>query len=115
MKVIIDRFEENIAVVELNGEMLNAPRALFGEAREGDVVELRILPRSAADPDASEKAEDDAIAPAAEASDDPAAKAEQVRAATMRLFGFDQPKQETPDEENPAAMFKKLRNKKKNK
>ena len=47
MKVIIDRFEEDIAVVELNGEMLNAPRALFADAKEGDMVELTVLPRSA--------------------------------------------------------------------
>ena len=40
MKVIIDRFEKNIAVVELNGEMLHAPRALFAHAKEGDVVEI---------------------------------------------------------------------------
>ena len=45
MKVIIDRFEENIAVVELDGEMLHAPRALFADAQEGDTVELRVLPR----------------------------------------------------------------------
>ena len=50
MKVIIDRFEENTAVVELNGEILNAPRALFAEAHEGDVVELTVLPRKSADP-----------------------------------------------------------------
>ena len=98
MKVIIDRFEGNIAVAELNGEMLNAPRALFSEAQEGDTVELTVLPRRTAqsDPDA-----------------DPAEQAEQLRVATRRLFGLDQ-KEEQPDDD-PAAMFKKLRNKKKKK
>lgn len=98
MKVIIDRFEGNIAVVELNGEMLNAPRALFAEAQEGDTVELTVLPRRSAksDPDA-----------------DPAAQAEQLRVATRRLFGLDQKEEQSDDD--PAAMFKKLRNKKKKK
>ena len=58
MRVIIDRFEEDIAVVELNGEMLNAPRALFGEAKEGDTVELTVLSRQAATQD--DAADDDA-------------------------------------------------------
>lgn len=49
MKVIIDRFEENIAVVELDGEMLNAPRALFRDAEEGDAVEISVLPRNTAE------------------------------------------------------------------
>lgn len=38
MKVIVDRFEEDIAVVELDGELYRAPRALFSEAQEGDAV-----------------------------------------------------------------------------
>lgn len=42
MKVIIDRIEGDLAVVELDGEMITAPRALFGDAREGDAV--MILP-----------------------------------------------------------------------
>ena len=58
MRVIIDRFEEDIAVVELNGEMLTAPRALFGEAKEGDTVELTVLPRQEATQD--DTADDDA-------------------------------------------------------
>lgn len=49
MKVIIDRFEEDLAVVELDGEMLNAPRALFAGANEGDTVELTVLPRTKAE------------------------------------------------------------------
>lgn len=56
MRVIIDRFEEDIAVVELDGEMLHAPRALFSEAHEGDTVELTVLPRE------SGKEEDDSPA-----------------------------------------------------
>lgn len=36
VQVIIDRFEEEYAVLELeSGEMLNAPRVLFSEFREG--------------------------------------------------------------------------------
>ena len=38
MKVIIDRIEGDIAMVELDGEMLKIPRALIGDAREGDAV-----------------------------------------------------------------------------
>lgn len=70
MKVIIDRFEEDIAVVELDGKMLHAPRALFAQAQEGDTVELTVLPRE------SEVAAEDA-------------------------------------EDSPAALFAKLRKKKK--
>ena len=46
MRVIIDRFEEDIAVVELNGEMLSAPAALFKGAVEGDAVEITVLGRA---------------------------------------------------------------------
>ena len=46
MKVIIDRFEEDIAVIELNGEMLNVPRALFAGCEEGDAVEITRLGRA---------------------------------------------------------------------
>lgn len=45
MKVIIDRIEEQVAIVELeNGEMLNVPYALLSPmgAKEGDVVQLCI-------------------------------------------------------------------------
>ncbi len=45
MLVKIDRFEEDLAVLELDGRMLNAPRELFAEAKEGDTVELKILKR----------------------------------------------------------------------
>ena len=54
MRVIIDRFEEDIAVVEADGRMLNAPRALFPEAREGDAVEITVLGRPK--PEAGESA-----------------------------------------------------------
>ena len=43
MRIIIDRFEGDIAVVELGDKMLNAPRELFPKAKEGDTVEIRIL------------------------------------------------------------------------
>lgn len=37
-KVIIDRFEGDFAIVELEGTMLELPRVLLPEAKEGDVV-----------------------------------------------------------------------------
>ncbi len=43
MRIIIDRFEGDIAVVELDNEMLNVPRGLFPGAREGDAVEITVL------------------------------------------------------------------------
>jgi hypothetical protein len=43
MKVIIDRIEENIAVVELpDGSMTNLPITLFDNAKEGDVVNISV-------------------------------------------------------------------------
>ena len=43
MKAIIDRFEEDHAVVELNEKMYNIPRALIPhDAREGDTIEITI-------------------------------------------------------------------------
>lgn len=43
MKVILDRFEEDFALVELeNKEILNIPRILVSEAEEGDIIEIRI-------------------------------------------------------------------------
>ena len=47
MKVIIDRLEEDIAVVELDGELYRAPRALFGDAEEGDAVLITPVGRNA--------------------------------------------------------------------
>ena len=49
MKVIIDRFEEDTAIVELDGEMLSAPRALFGDASEGDTIEINNLGKTPPD------------------------------------------------------------------
>ncbi len=43
MRVIIDRFEEDYAVVELNEMMYTVPRALFDGAHEGDAVEITVL------------------------------------------------------------------------
>ena len=43
MRVIIDRFEGDIAVVEAGKKRLNAPRALFPKAEEGDTVEITVL------------------------------------------------------------------------
>ena len=83
MKVIIDRFEENIAVVELDGEMLNAPRALFEGAREGDTVEITVLPRNIE----------------TEISETP--------------MNPDDSAPEDQGDESPAALFRKLRSKSK--
>lgn len=46
MRIIIDRFEGDIAVVETDGEMYEMPRALLGEAREGDAVEISVIGRA---------------------------------------------------------------------
>ena len=46
MRIIIDRFEEEFAVAELPDQtMLNVPKALFENAREGDAVEITVLGR----------------------------------------------------------------------
>lgn len=44
MRVILDRYEGDYAVVELeSGELVNMPRILAMNAEEGDIIELRIL------------------------------------------------------------------------
>ena len=42
MKIIIDRFEGELAVVELpNGNMINCPKAILpGDAKEGDIISI---------------------------------------------------------------------------
>ena len=47
MKVIIDRFEGEIAIVECDGRMMNIPRALVGDAKEGDAVMITPMGRNA--------------------------------------------------------------------
>ena len=47
MKVIIDRFEGDIAVVECEGKMMNIPRALVGGAHEGDAVMITPVGKNA--------------------------------------------------------------------
>ena len=47
MKVIIDRFEGDIAVIELDGEVYSAPRALFPGCEEGDAVQITRLGKAA--------------------------------------------------------------------
>lgn len=43
MKVTIDRFEENIAVVEIDvGKFCDVPKELFPGAKAGDVIDIRI-------------------------------------------------------------------------
>lgn len=85
--MIIDRFEEDIAVVELDGEMLNAPRALFEGAEEGDTVEITVLPRNTAEHNEADTTE-------APTGSDETASADQ-------------------SDESPAALFRKLRSKSK--
>ena len=46
MRVIIDRFEGEFAVVELNEKLFNVPRELFAQAKEGDAVEITVLGKS---------------------------------------------------------------------
>ncbi|MBQ4110481.1 MAG: DUF3006 domain-containing protein [Clostridia bacterium] len=42
MRVIIDRFEENIAVCELeNGKFIDVPKCLFPDSSEGDIFEIK--------------------------------------------------------------------------
>lgn len=41
MKLVIDRFEGEFAVVEIeNGELINIPKILVGDAKEGDILEI---------------------------------------------------------------------------
>lgn len=41
MKVIIDRFEGDFAIVELPDQtFIDVPRILFGNAKEGDVINI---------------------------------------------------------------------------
>lgn len=43
MKVIIDRFEGEYAICELNvGQFVNIPKVLFPTAKEGDVIKIEI-------------------------------------------------------------------------
>ncbi len=45
MRVVIDRFEEGFAVLELHDgtRTVTAPRELFVGAKEGDTVEINVL------------------------------------------------------------------------
>lgn len=43
MKVIVDRFEGDYAIVELDiGKVINVPKILFPNAKEGDVFKIEI-------------------------------------------------------------------------
>ncbi|MCL2157351.1 MAG: DUF3006 domain-containing protein [Methanobrevibacter sp.] len=43
MQVIIDRFEGDFAVVELpNKDMIDVPKVLFPDAKQGDVIDILI-------------------------------------------------------------------------
>ena len=43
MKVIIDRFEEDYAIVEIEiGKSVNLPKILVPNAKEGDVINIEI-------------------------------------------------------------------------
>ncbi len=57
MRIVIDRFEGDVAVLEIAGALTSVPRALLPEgAREGDVMRL------VADPAATASALEDAAA-----------------------------------------------------
>jgi len=44
MKAVIDRFEEDMAVLELEDlSLVSAPRLLFENAKEGDLVEILVI------------------------------------------------------------------------
>lgn len=44
MKVIIDKFENGYAVVELpNKKFVDVPKELFPGAKESDIIEIKIL------------------------------------------------------------------------
>lgn len=52
MKIVIDRFEGNQAVIEFNGKTFTIPRELLpADAKEGDVLRLAIEVDSAATAD----------------------------------------------------------------
>lgn len=43
MQVIIDRIEGEFAVVELDdGSILDVPKSLFNDAKEGDIIDISI-------------------------------------------------------------------------
>lgn len=43
MKVIVDRFEGNYAVVEINpNKFVNMPKELIPNAKEGDIININI-------------------------------------------------------------------------
>ena len=53
MKYVIDRFENDLAVLEVNGDSVPIPRSLLPEeAAEGDSVGITLIP---ADPARSER------------------------------------------------------------
>ncbi len=44
MKIIIDRFESEYAIIEMqDGEHLSVPKKLFDNALEGDTVEITVI------------------------------------------------------------------------
>ena len=91
MRAIIDRFEEDKAIIEVNGEMLTVPKVLFGDAQEGDHVEITVLGKPQ---DPSEDILPD------ESSGEPAVPAEEAEAAAA----------DKPDPvDDPRAIFERLR------
>lgn len=44
MEVIVDRFEGDYAIIELDiGKFVSVPKELFPNAKEGDIVDITIL------------------------------------------------------------------------
>jgi hypothetical protein len=96
MRAIIDRLEEDKAVIELDGAMFTVPRALFDGAQEGDHIEITVLGKpqdesgitAPKDTDESAPAEaveaESVIADDAESGDDPRRIFERLRAKRQR-------------------------------
>lgn len=43
MKIIVDRIEENYAIVELNGKTYDLPIELIPDVKEGDILKIEVL------------------------------------------------------------------------
>ena len=97
MRAIIDRFEEDKAIIEINGEMLTVPRALFGDAQEGDHVEITVLGKLHSEPEVPRL--------------DESSESESVPAEETETIIIDNP--DSPDD--PHTLFERLRAKRRQK
>ena len=97
MRVIIDRFEEDKAVIEVDGEMLTVPRALFEDAHEGDHIEITVLGRPHNESEITEPDDEDEAAP--DFSED-AESAESPRLIFERLRSRRKRRSPSPDSDH---------------